>query len=395
MQNPAIEVINLGKKYNRRRDPERSVKSFILGNLFKKKLNDEFFALRNIHFSVGRGETLGIIGANGAGKSTLLSLIAGTTAPSEGEVRVNGKMSTLLELGAGFHPDLTGRENVFLNASILGMSRKETEEKYQEIVELAGIGDAIDSPVKFYSSGMYVRLGFAVAVMCDPDILLMDEVMAVGDEGFRKKSLARVEKFKATGKTMLIISHDLETIKKMADRVLLLNQGKLMGLGEPIEIVENYKNFGVYQDGNVTVKDFGTREVVIENVIFKSGGLPVKEEIPSSSPLEIYFDLKKLKRTESLVAGFSISDNMGNTLFGTNTQILKQTIKPFEGTKQIAVKIPALQVQHGIYYFSLAVHSEDHRVQYHRLDNAFKFKVGDATQGTGIMVLPCSMEVES
>ena len=195
MQNPAIEVVNLGKKYNRRRDPERSIKSFVLGNLFRKKYKDEFFALRNINFSVGRGETLGIIGANGAGKSTLLSLIAGTTSPSEGEVRVNGKMSTLLELGAGFHPDLTGRENVYLNASILGMTRKETEDKYAEIVELAGIGDAIDSPVKFYSSGMYVRLGFAVAVMCDPDILLMDEVMAVGDEGFRKKSLARVEKF--------------------------------------------------------------------------------------------------------------------------------------------------------------------------------------------------------
>ena len=395
MQNPAIEVINLGKKYNRRRDPERSIKSFVLGNLFKKKCTDEFFALRNIDFTVARGETLGIIGANGAGKSTLLSLIAGTTAPSEGEVRVNGKMSTLLELGAGFHPDLTGRENVFLNASILGMTRRDTEARYDEIVELAGIGYAIDSPVKFYSSGMYVRLGFAVAVMCDPDILLMDEVMAVGDEGFRKKSLARVEKFKATGKTMLIISHDLETIKKMADRVLLLNQGKLMGLGEPIEIVENYKNFGVYQDGNVTVKDFGTREVIIEDVVFKSNGLPVKEEIAAFAPLEIYFNLKKQKKVESLVAGFSISDNMGNTLFGTNTQMLKQTITPFEGVKQISVKIPALQVQHGIYYFSLAVHSEDHRVQYHRLDNAFKFKIGESTQGSGILILPCSMGVES
>ncbi len=395
MQNPAIEVINLGKKYNRRRDPERSIKSFVLGNLFRKKLKDEFFALRNIDFTVGRGETLGIIGANGAGKSTLLSLIAGTTAPSEGEVRVNGKMSTLLELGAGFHPDLTGCENVFLNASILGMTRRETEARYDEIVELAGIGDAIDSPVKFYSSGMYVRLGFAVAVMCDPDILLMDEVMAVGDEGFRKKSLARVEKFKGAGKTMLIISHDLESIKRMSDRILLLNQGKLLGLGEPDEIVESYKNFGIYQDGNVTIKDFGTRDIVIENVTFKSGGNPVNETLIPSAPLEISFNLTAKKKVESVVTGFSITDNMGNMIFGTNTQMLKQNITPFGGTKTVSVKIPALQIQYGIYYFSLSVHSTDHRTQYHRLDNAFKFRVGGTSKSAGFLVLPCSMEIEA
>ena len=395
MSQAAVEVINLGKKFNRRRDPERSLKSFVLGSLFRKKYQDEFFALRGIDFSVARGETLGIIGANGAGKSTLLSLIAGTTAPSEGEVRVHGRMSTLLELGAGFHPDLTGRENVFLNASILGMSRKETEEKYAEIVELAGIGEAIDSPVKFYSSGMYVRLGFAVAVMCDPDILLMDEVMAVGDESFRKKSLARVEKFKACGKTMLIISHDLETIKKMADRVLLLNQGKLVGLGEPLEVVENYKNFGVYQDGNVTVKDFGTREVLIDNVCFYSGGKPAGTELVPGQSLDIELTLRSKNPVQDPVVGFSISDNMGNTLFGTNTQMLKVVTGLIHGSKTIRVHIPSLNFQHGIFYFSLAAHNEDHRVQYHRLDNAFKFKISESSREAGIFLLPCSMEVES
>ncbi len=389
--NKAIEVTNLGKKFQRIKDVQRTFKSFALGKFYSKKNSVDFWALRDINFHVEKGETLGIIGANGAGKSTLLSLIAQTTAPTEGKIETNGRMSTLLELGAGFHPDLSGRENVFLNSSILGMTRKETEEKFDEIINLAGIGDAIDSPVKFFSSGMYVRLGFAVAVMCDPDILLMDEILAVGDESFRKKSLSRVEKFKTSGKTMLIVSHDLETIKKMADRVLLLHEGKVLDLGEPLSVVDHYKNFGIYQDGDVTVKEYGTREIQIQNVKFFSNDKAVTDELIGGEPLKIELNLKSTKKIESPIIGFGISDNMGTTLFGTNTQILKRQIPAVDGTVCVQIEIPKLYLQRGTYYFSLAVHSDDHKIQYHRLDNAYKLKVINHSQSEGILFLPCDI----
>lgn len=393
MSEPAVEVINLSKKFNRRKDTERSIKSFILGNLFKKKQSFDFYALKDVNFTVEKGETLGIIGANGAGKSTLLSLIAGTTAPTKGKINVRGRMSTLLELGAGFHPDLTGRENVFLNASILGMSRRETAEKYQEIVELAGIGDAIDSPVKFYSSGMFVRLGFAVAVMCDPDILLMDEILAVGDEAFRKKSLSRIERFKVSGKTMIIISHDLETLKKMSDRLLLLDKGSVMDWGEPIEVVENYREIQIYQDGIVTVKEYGSLDVMIKNIVFRSNGSIIKDEIEPGVPLIIEMDLISAKKIENPVVGYGISDNLGATLFGTNTQIQNIRTGIVDGTKHITIEIPSLNLQRGIYFFSFAVHNESHTIQYHRIDNGFKVKILKHPVLPGIMLLPTNFIV--
>jgi ABC-type polysaccharide/polyol phosphate transport system ATPase subunit len=390
-----VKVSNLGKKFFRRRDVHGTFKSFVLGRILHRIEQVDFWALRGLHFEVKQGETLGIIGANGAGKSTLLSLIACTTAPTEGTIEVEGRMSTLLELGAGFHPDLTGRENVFLNASILGMSRRETAEKYDAILDLAGIGDAIDTPVKFFSSGMYVRLGFAVAVMCDPDILLMDEVLAVGDEAFRKKSLSCIENFRARGKTMLIVSHDLETIKRMADRVLLLNRGRLVEMGEPLAVVDHYKNYGVYQDGDITVKEYGTRDITIEDVRFESEGKDASAEIRGGAPLEISFRLRCRNPVERPVIGFGICDNTGNVLFGTNTAIQGTPIERVEGVSRFRITISRLALLRGAYFLSLAVHSEDHRVQYHRLDNAFKLRITDRSQNEGILSLPCRFERET
>jgi ABC-type polysaccharide/polyol phosphate transport system ATPase subunit len=216
-----------------------------------------FWAVRDVSFDVARGETLGLIGHNGAGKSTILKLLSQITAPSEGEIRLAGRVAALIEVGSGFHPELTGRENVFLSGSILGMRRREIEAKFERIVEFSGVASFIDMPVKWYSSGMYVRLGFAVAAHLEPDILLVDEVLAVGDAAFQRQCIDRLNELRRAGMTMLFISHDLLSIEKLCDRVALIEKGRLVANGAPHDIVSTYQQMtaashtAVMADANV------------------------------------------------------------------------------------------------------------------------------------------------
>jgi ABC-type polysaccharide/polyol phosphate transport system ATPase subunit len=202
----------------------------------------DFWAVKDVSFEVGRGETLGLIGHNGAGKSTILKLLSQITAPTEGEIRINGRVAALIEVGSGFHPELTGRENVYLSGSILGMRRKEIQTKFDRIVEFSGVGDFIDTPVKWYSSGMYVRLGFAVAAHLEADILLVDEVLAVGDAAFQVQCLERLNELRRNGTTMIFISHDLLSIEKLCDRVALMERGRLVASGAPHSVVREYQH---------------------------------------------------------------------------------------------------------------------------------------------------------
>ena len=201
---------------------------------------DPFYALRDLSFFLDRGETLGIIGRNGSGKSTILKLIAGVMAPSEGEVRVAGRVSPLIELGAGFHPDLTGRENVYLNASILGMPSREIREHFDNIVEFSELWEFIDTPVKRYSSGMYMRLGFAVAIHSNPEVLLVDEVLSVGDAFFREKCMERMHEFQRTGMTIIVVSHSLELISTFCERAIWLEHGSMRAEGPAREVLRQY-----------------------------------------------------------------------------------------------------------------------------------------------------------
>jgi lipopolysaccharide transport system ATP-binding protein len=233
---------NVSKKYIIRHSVETDSRyKSRLGRIFASQGRQEFWAVRDLSFHVKRGETLGIIGPNGAGKSTILKLLSRITAPTAGRVTINGKLSALIEVGSGFHPDLTGRENVYLSGSILGMRRSEITKKFDNIVEFAGLKNFIDTPVKRYSSGMYVRLGFAIAAQLEPDILLLDEVLAVGDASFKVKCLDRIRELEDSGTTIIFISHDLDAVKRLCDRVLLIDHGQVLAEGDPAEVIDKYQ----------------------------------------------------------------------------------------------------------------------------------------------------------
>ena len=235
---PAIEVLGVSKRFRMYKEKPSSLKQRLLAGRVRA---DDFWALKDVSLSVTEGESLALIGHNGSGKSTLLKVIAGILRPSAGIVRERGRIAGLLELGAGFHPELTGRENVFLSGTLLGMRRREIAAKLDAIVEFAGIDSFLDTPVKWYSSGMYVRLGFAVAAHLDAEILLVDEVLAVGDEAFQARCLARVEELRRRGATIILISHDLAAVEQVCERVLLIERGRVALEGEPREVVRGYR----------------------------------------------------------------------------------------------------------------------------------------------------------
>jgi ABC-2 type transport system ATP-binding protein/lipopolysaccharide transport system ATP-binding protein len=240
----AIEVDNISRiyqKYSARHRFQTFKSALVKGDLFRSIKADELVtALDGVSFNVEKGRTLGLIGENGSGKSTMLKIVAGITKPSSGRITTVGKISALIELGAGFHPEITGRENVFINGIMLGLTKREISEKFDEIVSFAELEEFIDAPVKTYSSGMYMRLGFSVAINVNPDILLIDEVLAVGDASFIPKCLDRIDDFRRRKKTILFVSHGLDTVEKICDKVVFLKNGRIAAIGEPKRIVNAY-----------------------------------------------------------------------------------------------------------------------------------------------------------
>lgn len=235
---PSIEFSNVSKSFVRHR--RRMLLRGYLRTMFHPAHQDRFYALKNISFTLTHGESVGFVGPNGAGKSTLLSLIVGLTSPDSGQIRVSGRTAALLELGSGFHPDLTGRENVFLNASLLGLNRKTTEQLFEHVVEFAEIGDFIDEPLRTYSSGMMMRLAFSVAVTATPDFLIVDEVLAVGDASFQAKCSEKILELKRQGGTLLCVSHSPGTIQQLCDRALWLDHGELLADGKTEDVLKMY-----------------------------------------------------------------------------------------------------------------------------------------------------------
>jgi len=393
MSDIAIQVEGVGKRFRLRNAGGRTLKSMVMDWIRTPGGDRDLWALKDVNFTVARGTTLGLIGANGAGKSTLLALLAGTMMPSEGRIMTSGVISSLLELGAGFHPDLTGRENVFLAGAIMGLTREQMNRRFDAILEFADIGRFIDQPVKHYSSGMYVRLGFAVAVEVDPEILLVDEVLAVGDASFQRKCLRRMAEFREQKKTMLIISHDLNTIQSVSDRILFLDHGRVLGEGEPGKVIGQYESFSRSQAGGERRREWGTREVVLSGTEFFDDRGEATTKFAWDQPLNVRIRYDVNTPVGPSTFGFGISDEEGRLVHGSNTEIEKVAIPALSGPGSVVLRIPRLNLARGTYFFSFSVHSADHKVNYHRLDNAFAIGVESEKKFEGICYLPSEWTV--
>ncbi len=379
----AIEVDNVSKCF-RLSGGTRTLKSAALDLLRSRDHREAFWALKNASFNVKKGETVGIIGANGAGKSTLLALIASTMYPTSGTIRTEGSISSLLELGAGFHPDLSGRENVFLAGAIMGIPRTRMEERFDAIVDFAELHEYIDEPVKHYSSGMYVRLGFAVAVEVDPEILLIDEVLAVGDAVFEMKCLGRMADFRRRGKSMLIISHDLQTVQEVSDRIMLLEHGEIQQVGNPSNVVAQYQALSELRHRDGLRKEWGSREMEMTRIETHDAAGEPSQSFACGDEVEVRIHYHASARIVSPVFGFAISDDNGRVIAGSNCQAERITMPDLDGDGYVVLRIPSLSIAKGKYLLSFSVHSSDHSVNYHRLDNCFPIEVAASEEFAGV-----------
>lgn len=393
MSTPAIIAENLGKAYKKRTVGAPTLMGRLAGRR-PAAPPELFWALRGINFTIPRGTTVGVVGPNGSGKSSLLGLAAGTIYPTEGSITCNGRISSLLELGAGFHPDLSGRENVFLNASVIGIAREDIARRMDHIIEFAGLADFIDMPVKHYSSGMYVRLGFAVAVEMNPDILLIDEVLAVGDMAFQMKCFDRVKDFQKRGKTILLVTHDLVAVENFCDEVKLVHQSRLVAEGKPSDVVLTYLKSYMTRIGQLNVEEHGTREVEFGDVILRDADGNESSALQTGTAMTVEIHYRAHRRIEKPVFGYSVKTGTGMFLFGTNTQIMKHDIDAIEGEGVMKLVIEPLTLMEGKYFLSLAIHSWDHATQYHRREDWYPFAVQKADAAhLGVFQLPTRWEL--
>jgi ABC-type polysaccharide/polyol phosphate transport system ATPase subunit len=316
----------------------------------------EFWALRDVSFDVQRGEALGIIGPNGAGKSTLLKLLASITAPTEGEIVIRGRLSALIEVGSGFHPELTGRENVFLSGAILGMGRREIASKFDRIVDFSGVAPFIDVPVKWYSSGMYVRLGFSIAAHLDPDILLIDEVLAVGDAAFQQQCVARIGELRRAGTTAVFISHDLNAVEQLCDRALLIERGRVAGRGEPQAVVREYRQRLVAHGVEGPPVVAPAAHVVLSAVsLVEQGGAEI-DTIRTGDPLSVRIECRcDLPTSPAVVESFIYSAD-GRVLFCQFTTALEGGgVELPAGSSTIEFSSTEMPLQPGLYMICASV----------------------------------------
>ncbi|MFH1039035.1 MAG: ABC transporter ATP-binding protein [PVC group bacterium] len=388
-----IQVANLGKKFRLRHARGQSLKSTVIDRILHRETRDDFWALRGVTFSIGKGAAVGVIGPNGSGKTTLLSILARTMVPTAGSLDVRGRVSCLLELGAGFHPDLTGRENIHLNAAIMGIPRALIEEKFDRIVAFSGLGHFIETPLRFYSSGMAVRLGFSVAVAADPDVLLVDEVLAVGDEAFQKKSGERMREFKSEGKTIVVVSHDMNVIRNFCDQVVYLREGRVIEQGSTDRVINRYIEDVQTQlvkggAGLGVTHEWGSREVEIRGVTLSDGRGGETRNLKAGDDLVVTVDFFAREKVEDPVFGFAIHGADRVLCFGSNTQMGGCRVPAVEGAGKMSFRLTSLPLLTGDYYLSLSIHSPDHLTNYHRQEYFYPFTVLSTFRGEGVFSIP-------
>jgi ABC-type polysaccharide/polyol phosphate transport system ATPase subunit len=414
---PAIELADVSKVYRRYGGRRFStLKSALLQRSLARDLapSETFTALSGVSMSIAAGQTFGVIGRNGSGKSTALKLVAGITKPTSGAVTVRGRISALIELGAGFHPEISGRENVFINGIMLGLTRREIERRFDEIVDFAELAEFIDAPVKTYSSGMYMRLGFAVAINVDPDVLLVDEVLAVGDEGFTHKCLDKFGEFKRRNKTILLVTHSLGMVERFCDAAVWLDAGRKRSEGDPTRVIGAYMSDVARQeeqllattdarnlevaaippppptpeidgpvDAGEAVADmsrategrWGSGVVVITDVaLVGSEGEPA-HIFHTGEPLVVRLSVEVRRPVTDFVFGIAIFSAEGVYVYGTNTDIEEHEPETLSGRSEISFEIDALDLVEGTYKLDVAVHKRDGApYDYHRLLYTFRVK---------------------
>ena len=389
----AIGIEGVGKRFRLYRERPTSLKQRIL----RLRLTaTDLWALRDVSIEVPKGHTLGLIGPNGSGKTTLLKIVAGILRPTEGRVAVRGRVAALLALAAGFHSELTGRENVYLNASILGLSQRETDRLFDDIVAFAELEDFIDNQVKFYSSGMYVRLGFAVAVHVDPDVLLVDEVLAVGDEGFQRKCFDRVRQFQREGRTIVFVTHAADLVRDFCDSAVMLKAGRIHISGDPEEVVREFR-LQMLRDELAYAGDTeetGSREIEIVSAELMHEDGSSAPAITTGEPLIIQVDLKANRPVEDPVVSFALHDEEDRFLFGTNTDWRGIRFHPFEGKKRVRFHLRTLPFVTGRYWVTLGVHSRDSSEVYHVQEHRCRFSVHKGEENPGRVFIPVTADVE-
>jgi ABC-type polysaccharide/polyol phosphate transport system ATPase subunit len=422
MSQAAIALTNVSKIYRRYGGRQFStLKSALLSGSIVKNLrpSETFPALTDVSFSVPAGATFGVVGRNGSGKSTALKLVAGITKPTSGTVEVHGRVSALIELGAGFHPEISGRENVFINGIMLGLSKREILKRFDEIVEFAELADFIDAPVKTYSSGMYMRLGFSVAIHVDPDVLLVDEVLAVGDEGFTHKCLDKFGEFKRRGRTILLVTHSLSLVERFCDEAIWLDAGRKRAEGDPKRVVGAYitdverqeeqflastdarardeaggiapePDAGPLDAGDTAANMFqagegrwGSGGVEITDVTLVNDQGQVTHVFHSGEPMTLRLAVNARRPVSDFVFGVGIFNAEGVCVYGTNTDIEDHAGDRLDGPAEVRLDIEALDLVEGTYKLDVAVHKRDGApYDYHRL--LYTFRVKSRVKDTGI-----------
>lgn len=338
-----IRATNVTKTYKYYKEPLDRLKEL----LFRKHYHREFVALKDITLNVGEGETIGLIGENGAGKTTLLKIFAGVLKPTYGEVKAEGRVASLLELGAGFHPEFSGIENIYFYGSLLGLSKNEITGKIDEIIDFSELGDYINMPVRTYSSGMFLRLAFSVAITVDPDILIIDEVLSVGDLHFQKKSTGRILELKKKGKSILFCSHSMYHINLLCDRVVWLMNGSIEKIGKPFDVTSSFESYQRSKDDEILKEDRkhlpSTLPIYVENIDILNG-----KEIESGQTLKIKISVKTIENSEY---GLAVSLRRNDNIVIHTVGSFYDNIEAFKGDKEIILEYPDIPLLSGSYYF--------------------------------------------
>jgi ABC-type polysaccharide/polyol phosphate transport system ATPase subunit len=412
---PAVRAESVSKIYRRflHKNQFKTLKSALLkGSLLSDLAPEETFtALHDVSFEVPRGCTFGVIGENGSGKSTLLKLAAGITRPTSGLLDVQGRVSALIELGAGFHPEISGRENVAINGIMLGLTRKEVDRRFDEIVRFAELEAFIDAPVKTYSSGMYARLGFAVAINVDPDVLLIDEVLAVGDEAFTRKCLDKIGEFRRRGRTIVLVTHSLGLAEKMCDEVLWLRHGGSAGIGDPKRVVDAYLTYvaggeetllaqeqraqeqraeaasaegaAVPDDGQYRQGRWGSREVEILSVRLLDDRGAERHVFVPGERLTLALAVRAREAVEDFVFGVGLFTADGVSVYGTNTHLEQFRPVSLQGEAEVRFEMADLRLVEGSYLLDVAAHRLDGTpYDYHR--GLYSFRVKSRLKDVGV-----------